>query len=246
MSIRYTEEYIIKTARGEIENFKNFYKSEILNYKSKTKDTNVKIEEVIAKFLLDEGIESLFQKIENINREISYASAKRDGTIPNNESNRHEERYCIELFNLHKNKSADIKPFDHLGEIIDYQIPLKPSLNEEFVGVGKIDLISKTDNNIWLLEVKTSKNKETLLRCILEISTYYQLLNKDKFLKDFNLSILPIKKGILKQIENENEKEEFVGVESGKLEYLKKIIKLLEIEIFFINNKQEITQMVLE
>ncbi|WDC83370.1 hypothetical protein PL321_11465 [Caloramator sp. mosi_1] len=54
-------------------------------------------------------------------------------------------------------------------------------------GVGKIDLISKSKNSIWLIELKCYKhkdkeaNEETLLKAALEIATYYQWLDKVNF-----------------------------------------------------------------
>ena len=77
--------------------------------------------------------------------------------------------------------------YEEFGTVLDYQIPLKNSNDDK--GVGKIDLISLKDDSLYLLELKRSDSKETLLRCVLEIYTYINRVDHSKLLKDFNLDI---------------------------------------------------------
>ncbi len=79
-----------------------------------------------------------------------------------------------------------------LGKIIDYEIPLKEKMSDK---LGKIDIISVDSNgqSVRLIELKI-KNKngdETLLRALLEIYTYYKLIDcsgsKIKLLEDYEL-----------------------------------------------------------
>jgi len=74
------------------------------------------------------------------------------------------------------------------GTMIAYQIPLKNSNHDK--GAGKIDLISYHEgfNKMFLHEFKRKENMETLLRCVLEIYTYFSTIDQSKILKDFGHS----------------------------------------------------------
>lgn len=91
---------------------------------------------------------------------------------------RKEEWICkyAKFENPNKNK---------IGMIVDYQVPIKVNglskeekqINE---GLGKIDLLSHKGKTLWLLEYKVEDNKtEHPLRAILEIYTYWKLLEKN-------------------------------------------------------------------
>lgn len=74
------------------------------------------------------------------------------------------------------------------GKVSDYQVPLKERQKDRF---GEIDLVAQSGASIKLLELKINgKGKETLLRALLEVYTYYKLLDGsvEKFTKDFDLS----------------------------------------------------------
>ena len=64
--------------------------------------------------------------------------------------------------------------YNSVGEIIDYQVPLKHS--QKCSGLGKVDLLSQNGNVAYLLEVKTRENTESPLRAIMEIYTYWKQL----------------------------------------------------------------------
>ena len=68
------------------------------------------------------------------------------------------------------------KPFDSIGEVIDYQVPLKATSGGDDSGLGKIDLLSRNGDTAYLLEVKEPDNSESPLRAILEIYTYWRQL----------------------------------------------------------------------
>lgn len=78
-------------------------------------------------------------------------------------------------------KLAYGKTFNEIGEIVDYQVPLKvtgvtKSLN---AGKGKIDLLSynKETDTAYLLEVKVDTSTESPLKAIMEAYTYWQQIN---------------------------------------------------------------------
>lgn len=215
---------------NKLENLKDIstlYKEDFINYRGDTTDTKEKYTEVIADWLLN-NIDLLY-KIKKITRLSSYKVNTHKGKHNNPTSNRKEEIIAIEIFNQ---KSLNI-----LGEVIDYQMPLKDKLGDE---AGKIDIVSYDKDNkiVYLLELKREDSKETMLRCVLEIFTYSKTLDKDKFLEDFNLpKDTKIKASPLVFFNGYQYKE----MADSDNKYLKELIKKLEIELFYIskNNNSE-------
>jgi len=218
----------VKTGiNGKIE---EFYKNEILNYSGKTSDTKELYSEVIAEELLKLDIKNKIKNIKEITRQNSYHVKSHDGQVTTNHSkcnsNRTEEWFALELFN----ESKQGRIFNKLGSIIDYQVPLK---NKRDDNAGKIDLISKDEKNIYLIELKIKESKETLLRCILEITTYFQLLDKNKFLSDYKED-KDIKKAVL-IVKDSPQEEELKSINNGERNYLKQLMSDLDVQVFVIN-----------
>ena len=215
---------------NKLENLKDIstlYKEDFINYRGDTTDTKEKYTEVIAEWLIKNF--NLFDNIKKITRQSSYKVDTHDGKHNNQNSNRLEEIMAIEIFNQ--------KLLNILGEVIDYQTPLKDKLGDE---AGKIDIVSYDKDNkiVYLLELKREDSKETMLRCVLEIFTYSKTLDKDKFLEDFNLpKDTKIKASPLVFFNGYQYKE----MADSDNKYLKELIKKLEIELFYIskNNNSE-------
>jgi len=88
---------------------------------------------------------------------------------------------------------------DTIGRIFDYEVPLSPPKR---AGLGEIDLVSVTDDCVYLLEFKAAGSEESLLRCVLQIYTYFKQLPANKFLESFIQSgklekKLPVKPAVL-------------------------------------------------
>lgn len=164
------------------DNFKSFYNNGMVNYRGKTQDTKEFYTEVIAKYLLD-NYDDLFRKgrIPMVPRKSSYKQNTHDGN--QTYTNRKEENLAKYLFNQLPGKE---KHLEYIGQIIDYQVPLKNSQKDE--KVGKIDLLSVNSDDIFILELKCEGTDETMLRCVLEAYTYLQQLDKEKLVKDFGLN----------------------------------------------------------
>ncbi len=235
--IKYSEQEIIDKLNFALSNKKpeELYKEGFLNYRGKTKDTEEYYTEVISRELIIKNFVKQLNGIQHISRSSYNVGHTGVVTTSNTTSNRIEDRIAIALFNASKNFGIT---FGELGEIIDYQIPLKAQKDDR---VGKIDLISKSKNNIWLIELKYYKhkdkdsNKETLLRAALEIATYYQWLDKDSFLKSYEdfrgYTQEQIKKAVL--IFNENERdEEYLELMKGEMPFLKNLLKRLDVSVF--------------
>lgn len=168
----YSKASIIESIKN-VEESKWIYQAKQVNYKGLTSDTHEPYTEVIAEYLLNTPV--LKDKIQSVHRHSSYF-VNHSGQHNNQLSNREEEIIAIQMF-LQNNE------YDHIGKIVDYQVPLKDKRSD--VGLGKIDLVSSKGNDLFLLELKKPDSTETLLRCVLEAYTYSQILDEKKFLKDF-------------------------------------------------------------
>jgi len=94
---------------------------------------------------------------------------------PSGDDRRKEELWVIDAV---KNK-LNLKG---LGSAINLQIPLKDVREDH---LGKIDLVTVSESNWSLVEVKVGDNDESILRPVLEIATYFQVVDKQKLKKDF-------------------------------------------------------------
>lgn len=216
---------------NKLENLKDIstlYKEDFINYRGDTIDTKEKYTEVVSEWLLN-NIDLLY-KIKKITRLSSYKVNTHKGKHNNPTSNRKEEIIAMEIF---RQGSLNI-----LGKILDYQTPLK---NEQKNKAGKIDIVSynKDIKTVYLLELKKEDSKEdekkdkkeTMLRCVLEIFTYFKTLDKDKFLEDFNLpKDTKIKASPLVFFNGSQHKE----MVDDNNKFLKQLMDKLDIEPFYI------------
>lgn len=116
--------------------------------------------------------------IQQITRKNSY-KYKHTQTAKRN-SGRHEELLVIYMI---KNKERDdVKAV--FGDVIDYQIPLK---NKRVDKIGKIDFMFVKNGELCLAEIKAFGSNESALKAIMEVQTYYQVVDKAKLLSDFGL-----------------------------------------------------------
>jgi len=221
----------IKVFECALKNAKNLYKSKCINWKGKTLDSKEYYTEVISRELLKGEKLVLLEKIGQINRIKKYNVGTHDGQH-NGDTNRAEEIFAIHL------KGEKLKK---LGLVIDYQVPLKEKRSDD---AGKIDLITSTNKSVYIVELKYIDNKETLLRAILEIWTYYKQLNKVNFLKSFKLpkqiKIEDIRKAVLLSVGCNAYKE---AKELSKRPELKQLAKALGVDIFLFEENITITEL---
>jgi len=208
----------------DTQDFSKLYAFKFIQYAGNIKGTKIPYIEYIAERLLDTGIVDKLKGIQITTRKNSYKV--KHSTKSNNKSNRKEEIFA---------KSLIDKQFDVLGKIIDYQVPLK---NEQKDKCGKIDLVSFNSESkcVYLIELKYV-SKETLLRSVLEIATYFQQLDKDKFLEDFNHSGNEIKKAVL-ILKDSTPYEDFKNLKN--MPNLNELIHMLRVSIFVIENIPDI------
>ncbi len=116
-----------------------------------------------------------------------------------------------------------------LGEVIDYQTPLK---NVQKDTSGEIDLLSYNANSniIYIIELKKSGSTETLLRCVLEIYTYSKQVNRVKLLNDFGKPDATLRKAVL-VFKNSQAYRDFQPEDSE----IRKLMKKLGVDFFVLN-----------
>ena len=72
------------------------------------------------------------------------------------------------------------KRFSQIGEVVDYQVPLKHARGDDCKGMGKVDLLSVEGETAWLLELKVPDSTEHPLRAIMEVYTYWKQLGGER------------------------------------------------------------------
>lgn len=174
----YTREEILTKCNIAFEDIGTFYKKPFINYNGKTEDTNEYYTEVVAEFLCD-NISEFINGISQITREKSYQTEGHNGDF-DKDTPREEEKIAMEMFK----QSQQGIPYNFIGDIIDYQTPLKNKRADE---AGKIDLLSYNGSMLYILELKKPDSTESMLRCVLEGFTYMQTVDKSKLLKNFKL-----------------------------------------------------------
>lgn len=176
--MRYTKESILKKCDTAMEKIHLFYTGDFINYRGRCADTDELYSEVIAQYIC-EHIDEFIDGIQAITREASYKTESHLGKY-NPKSRREEEITAIKMFVFCK----DGGQYDHIGKIIDYQMPLKNTSCDQ---VGKVDLLAYDGTCLRLLELKKPDSDETMLRCVMEGFTYLETVDKQKLLMDFCL-----------------------------------------------------------
>ncbi|MFI3165964.1 MAG: hypothetical protein R3Y45_06825 [Bacillota bacterium] len=224
----YSRKEILKIL-DDLNDYGKLYDNPIINYANKTNDTEEYCTEVVAEWLLNHIDVISDAHIEQITREKSYKTASHTGSQTTANSNREEEMLAKNLFVQYMNCPDKI-----IGKMIDYQTPLK---NKQTDKAGKIDIISFNEktNMLFLLELKRKRSGETLLRCILEIITYYFTIDINKLCKDFCDASQNIENPVVVcapiVIENSAQYQEYQDTKDGKRPKMKELIDVLKTKI---------------
>lgn len=222
MGKKYGREEIIELLEQYTKRIEELYKASFVNWSGENEKYYT---EIIAEELLNNNFVEKLKDIPQIERK-KYKIHKKH--YFDDESNRAEEY-------LAKKICLNGHIITGLGEVFEYQIPLKDCRDTK---AGKIDLISydKDNNDAYLIELKYADNKETLLRSILEISTYHQLLNKEAFIETYKGNLgnnnPNIKKAVL-LVDNCQSAKEAADINNRKS--LKELSNKLEVDILTLN-----------
>ncbi len=187
MAIVYTKAKLLEKVDEwlALEKVSKLYAQDFVNYTGVTSDTKEPYTEVIAEHLLNNL--TAFEGIKSLTRESSYETASHKWQPNDPASPRSEEQIAHSMMG---------QTYNYIGEIIDYQTPLKNVQSDE---VGKIDLLSRNEaeGRVYILEFKAEDSKETSLRCVLEAYTYGRIVNSEKLLNDFGHKKFTLRKAVL-------------------------------------------------
>lgn len=171
-------------------------KSKLLNIVSCLYDGKRNIEDLLAEKILNlksEKGNGIKECLKNYFKENPITKRKK-GYVPeehrtedikfNTEDPRRRENNIVRLLYKFKgclNKESTFK--DIFGEIIEYEVPLAEKEK------NNIDMLTKTKEHINIIEWKTDSErcKDSLLRAMLEITTYEYELLKGELIDDFKL-----------------------------------------------------------
>ena len=219
MTRSYTKQEVIKYLKKYIDNPKKrlpkLYKATFIRHYGETsgiKDKKERYYDVVAHFLINQvNIVELFKN--NIKKISRHERGKKYKVEGHSKLNIEEKKKILSNENANEKLIARClleKNIEQIGEIIDYEIPIKNRLHQP---IGAIDLLSYKDGMISLIEFKKPSNEETLLRAILEISTYCEHIKEiDELKNDFGYLNANVQKVVLifnqsflhKQLESES------------------------------------------
>jgi len=166
-------------------------------------------------------------------------------TTSQKESNQAEKMFAMALCHDERYDSYV------LGKCFEYELPLCPRKGEHLNGdnkaFGNIDLVCIKEDEVYLIELKKDKSKETLLRTILEAYTYWKqggALLRAELEGVLKIKDLKVRLGILIFKESEPEKELRCLSNTPSQ---KRLLDLISNEVggvsFFIVNRETMPQM---
>lgn len=230
MSKRYTKDEI-KAKWKELSNHPDLLYHDgrgLFSYKGVLKDApDMLYIDYIAKLILDNIV--ILDKIGGNLDDLRYSKpfnihdGTSDATSRLNKYGRirfNEKPFAMALYNSGHNFK--------FGKIFDYELPLKERQSSRY---GEIDLLSKINNEIYVIELKigytdSGKISETLLRAIMESFTFTKLLNirKDIIIKDMNLPETITFRPVILTLTNALSADHMKMLENGQLKNLKNLI----------------------
>jgi len=216
----YTKQEIIERLEKGIKNMPTLYKKPYINYKGETKgkaDERLLYYEVIAEYLLENQVENLLSSIPEKKRTLDYR--QRDHFVKS------EKKEKILARGLQKTT------FDDIGEILDYEVPLRIDDNDG--DVGDIDMLAyDSDKKQYsIIESKLKWNEDSLLHAILQICTYYRQIDKKKLIAEYKK---PSDKDIQKVVFIFKDSRQYEDLQSKKMQ---KLAKILDVKILVLEAK---------
>lgn len=215
----YREETLLERITEAAQSMDTFYQQRFLNWAGSTSNTQKRYTEVTAAYLLEHP--ELLEQISCVGRE-SYLVDHTPSPDAREYKGLRKEEYLAQALTG--------KTLEGLGKVKQYQVPLKKRAADK--NVGKIDLVSLNESKLYVVELKTEKSKETLLRCAMEAVTYCRQANQEQLMKDYHATeIIPavlVGKGGAQEAELRE-----------KPENLTKLLRTLGVEVFFLTKAEK-------
>ena len=105
--------------------------------------------------------------------------------------------------------------------VVDYQVPTTNGKAD------KIDIVLEKDGDIYITEAKRFGSSESLVRCVLEIETYYRKLN-ERFFEKYECGKSELKKAVLLDINS-------FAYRQFNSEWAKRLIKKFSIKVLILS-----------
>lgn len=212
MGKSYTEAELIRFLEESCRDMNTFCQQPCLNYCGVTKDGGVPYTEVVANYLLSNL--DVLDGIRVVRKEGSYKTNTHNGKIDiaEQKGKSHAESMIQRMFGKH---------FFGIGRIIDYKMPLRDTPKDK--GIGKVDLISETDGEVYLLGVNLRKRAETLLKSALVAYTCTQVVDRKKLLRDFRIEKQKDIKCAVLVVENSSAHQEYLKKNSATARLMKRL-----------------------
>lgn len=129
-----------------------------------------------------------------------YALETHDGLVElSTEKDFLRRMYCINR--LDEEGSID----GSIGRIVDYDVPIKrcEEGKSSDINIGTIDLITETMDKVYLIETVLVDSEDRLLRPVLEIITYENMISRSKLIDNYRY-------GVVNKFENYHSKKDIV------------------------------------
>jgi len=240
MNRNFNKKEILDSLNESMKNISTLYISKSINRKGKIIDSKSEYyTEIVSNELLKRLSE--FDKIDRVSIKSPYIIKNHGSYFNAHYLNRRKENFATLIYG---------KEYEGLGKIIDYKIPIKEPLSK--IGIVKIDLLSYhvESSTLYLINLKLGNSKDTLLKSIIEIYTYWLTIDIVKLKKDIidycpfinelkinveKLEIINIKPAVMaiSTFENGcNPFKENKEMEIGKRPILKELSNKLGVKIF--------------
>lgn len=226
MSIKYSEDEFLNKIKN-CDQWKNeeLYQQDFVNYEGKTIDSKRKYTEILAEKLYNDELKINIKKIDKSKEKESYSPIhnKEDVKFTNykpEDIERNEENIAKRMFQIGSMTKQSEEYF-----VVDYQVPVNRIYSSSD---GKIDLILTTSSSIVIGELKGNESKESLIRAILQVETYFRKVSHEKLRKCYNKE--NIEKAIL-LFKNTRPFEEF---SSNDHMWMKKLLNKYNISILLV------------
>ena len=163
------------------------------------------------------------KRIAPIDRDRSYKIEKKLQAKRKRIDRRCEYWFVFDMFFQDTDKN------EIFGTLVGYQIPIRNSSTPK--DAGMVDFISVIDDHLYLHEIKAVNSVESILKAILEVQTYYQQINHEKLISDFDL--IGKVQGIKKAVVIFRESEAYKQTDNPKV---KDLLDFFGIELFILSN----------
>lgn len=209
------------------------YQQCFVNYKGRTSDSNKIYNEILAEKLYNDELEINIKEIDKSKEKESNSPIhnKEDVKFTNYEPEdveRTEENIAKRMFQI---GSSPRQSDEYV--VADYQVPVNRVHN---TSDGKIDLILTTSSSIVIGEIKGNESKESLIRTILEVETYFRKISHEKLRKCYN------KENIEKAILLFKDTRPFEEFSSNDYIWVKKLLDKWDISILLVESTRPMDQ----